>query len=145
MNTINSIWRWICMAVLILCMSAAVAQAQSETSTKGIRAGAFTIEPKLTVGTAYSDNIFATKRDKESEWITTVNPEVDVQSGWSRHSLKLNTGLKAGFHASESGEDYVDANIRVDGRLDVRRESFMRAWVGFERLHEERGSPDVSG
>ena len=145
MNIVKSAWLWMFMAMLILSMTPGAAQAQSGSSTKGIRAGAFTIEPKLTVGTAYSDNIFATKRNKESEWITTVNPEVDVVSGWSRHSLKLNTGLNAGFHASESGEDYVDANIRVDGRIDVRRESFMRAWVGFDRLHEERGSPDVSG
>jgi len=109
----------------------------------GIRAGAFTIRPDLTLGLEYNDNIYATDSSEESDWITTVAPEVDVRSNWSRHALGLNTGLEAGFYGSESDENYVDGRFMLDGRVDVLRESYLMLDAGYQRLHEERGDPDV--
>ena len=110
----------------------------------GIRAGAFMVKPQITLGLEYNDNIYATKRSKESDWITTVAPQVDVRSEWSRHSLGINAGVKGGMYASESNENYLDGHIFLDGRLDMLRESFFTGRVGFQRLHEERGSPDAN-
>jgi len=109
----------------------------------GIRAGAFTVKPELTLGLEYNDNIYATRRNTESDWITTIAPELDVRSDWTRHALGLNTGLEYGMYASESDENYLDGHIFLDGRLDVLRESFLSGRLGFQRLHEERGEPDA--
>ncbi|MFO8165436.1 MAG: outer membrane beta-barrel protein [Desulfatiglandales bacterium] len=110
----------------------------------GIRAGAFTINPHLTLCTEYNDNIYAARNDTKSGWIISLSPEVDVQSNWSRHSLKLNAELDPGQYASESKENFMDSHIFMDGRVDMRRESFFRARAGYQHLHEERGSMDVS-
>lgn len=109
----------------------------------GIRAGAFMINPELTLGLEYSDNIYATRRDTESDWITTITPEVDVRSNWTRHALGLNAGLEGGIYAAESDENYLDGQIILDGRLDMLREAFFTGRVSYHRLHEERGAPDA--
>ena len=109
----------------------------------GIRAGAFTIRPDLTLGLEYNDNIYAADSGEESDWITTVAPEVDVRTNWVRHALGLNTGLEAGFYGSESDENYVDGHVFLDGRLDVLRGAFLNAAAGYHYLHEERGAPDA--
>lgn len=109
----------------------------------GINAGGFNIKPELKLGLEYNDNIYATKSSKESDWITTIAPKVDVNSNWSRHALNLSTGLKGGIYSSESDENYIDGHIFLDGRLDVLRESFFMAQTGLQRLHEDRGNPDA--
>ena len=110
----------------------------------GIRAGAFIVKPELKMGLEYNDNIYATKNDTVSDWITTIAPRVKAESDWSRHALALDIGAKGGLYSSESNEKYLDAHIRADGRLDVLRGSYLRGRASVERLHEERGAPDVT-
>jgi hypothetical protein len=121
-----------------------VDQSRPDYEPMGIRAGTFTINLHFTLGTEYNDNIYAAKNDTKSDWITSLSPKVDVQSNWSRHSLKLNAELDPGQYASESKENYMDSHIFMDSRVDMRRESFFRARAGYQHLHEERGSMDVS-
>ena len=143
MKISTTIGRWILCAALCVLTIGGPAWADSLYEPLGIRAGAFTVRPSLTLGAVYNDNIYATKNNEESDWITTITPAVDVKSDWSRHELHLNTGLTAGFYGDNSGEDYIDAHVLADGRIDVLHESYLRASAGFERLHEERGAPDV--
>ncbi len=110
---------------------------------QGIRAGGFLFYPELTLGLEYNDNIYATRRDTESDWITTIAPELDVRSNWTRHALGLNAGLESGLYASESDENYLDGHIMLDGRLDMLREAFFTGRTSYHRLHEERGAPDA--
>jgi hypothetical protein len=111
----------------------------------GIRAGAFLVQPELTVGLEYNDNIYATRRDKDSDAITILSPRVGVRSNWSRHSLGIDSVIRSGIYASESDENYLDGHIILDGRLDILRQSFLTGRAGLERLHHKRGDPDVEG
>lgn len=110
----------------------------------GVRAGAFVAKPQLTLGLEYNDNIYATKDDTKSDWITVLAPSVGLHSDWNRHALGLDVGLKGGIYASESDENYLDADLFLSGRVDVRQETFLTGRFGTSRLHEERGSPDAS-
>jgi hypothetical protein len=144
--------RWMFLAALVALLIPGLAGAQGVVSIVdkprpdydplGIYAGAFTIKPRLTLGTEYNSNIYANDQNKKSDWIIVASPEVDARSDWSRHFLGLNAALKGGFYTSESDENYVDGRFLVDGRLDLLRESFFRFGAGFEYLHEERGSPE---
>ena len=109
----------------------------------GITAGAFTIFPEVTVGTEYNDNIYATRSNKESDWIFTVAPRIRAGSDWSNHAVNMDAGIKSGFYASESDENYVDGHLLANGRLDISRDSSLSARAGIRRLHEDRGEPDV--
>ncbi len=110
----------------------------------GMRAGAFMIWPQLTVSELYNDNIYATKHRKQSDWITVMSPDVRIESNWSRHYMMVDVGGQGGMYAAKSDENYLDAHISAQGRLDVQRESFMTARIAFRREHEERGAPDSS-
>ncbi len=109
----------------------------------GIPAGAFMVFPTLTAGTTYNDNVYATKHDKVSDWIATIAPRVMALSTWSCHSLKLDAGLKKGFHLDESDENYLNAHVLAGGRLNMLRTSYFELKTGYEHYYEDRGSPEA--
>ena len=51
--------------------------------------------PSVSVFTVYDDNIFATRRNRRDDLITTVTPHLQVTSDWSRHQLQLDDRLEA--------------------------------------------------
>jgi len=109
----------------------------------GIRAGAFTIKPKITLATEYNDNIYAQTDGRTSDWIFTLAPSVNIASDWSRHSIRFDVGAKSGIYSSESDENYIDGHALFNGSLDVTRDSYITGGFGFKRLHEDRGDPDA--
>ena len=63
-----------------------------ELDPLGVRAGSFLIFPKIELGTAYDDNVFATENNEEGDFLFQVLPTVTVQSDFSRHALKFSAG-----------------------------------------------------
>src|SRR5687768_2552491 len=96
-------------------------RARPDYDALGMRAGGFMVFPRVEVGEAYNDNIFADDDDEEDDFITVVRPEVDVESNWGRHALNLRTGAEAGFFLDNDDENFIDGFALVDGRLDVVR------------------------
>jgi hypothetical protein len=117
-------------------------RARPDYDALGMRAGGFMVFPRVEVGEAYNDNIFADEDDEEDDFITVVRPEVDVESNWGRHALNLRTGAEAGFFLDNDDENFIDGFAAVDGRLDVVRETFIFGGLGWRHRHEDRGSPD---
>lgn len=111
--------------------------------SQGVRAGAFVFKPELTLGMEYNDNVYATKNNTESDWIASVKPRIRAISLWSRHEIKLDAGLDSMEYLDNSGEDHTNAHVLAGGRLDVVRGTYIEAQGGYEKLHEERGSPDA--
>lgn len=108
----------------------------------GVRAGSFLILPKLDVSEQYNDNIYATESGATSDFITNVSPSVNIKSLWSRHSLNLRAALSQYWYNSHSSENRLDWNVGADGRLDVLRDTYLTADVGYQQAHEDRGSPN---
>lgn len=105
--------------------------------------GGFYMNPQLTIGTIYNDNIYAREDNAKSDFINIITPQVVMQSIWSRHSLNLDAGINAGFYARESDENYYDGHFNVKGMFEAmpRRLDF-KASAGISRRHEERGDPN---
>lgn len=110
----------------------------------GIRAGAFLIKPEIWLAYGYDDNIYAVRADPESDFLAVIAPGFDVRSTWSRHALGISGGMERGIYRTESDENYLDAHLVADGRLDVLRESYLTGRLEISRLHEDRGAPDTS-
>jgi hypothetical protein len=108
----------------------------------GIRAGSYLIFPQLTVSEQYNDNVFADPHDTKDDFITVVHPQVQAQSNFSRHSLNLTAGGNIGFHVNEPDEDYQDAFIQSNGRLDITRQNFVDAAANVGRAHQGRDDPE---
>ncbi|MDO9263330.1 MAG: outer membrane beta-barrel protein [Desulfosalsimonadaceae bacterium] len=116
--------------------------AEDMASGIGIQQGAFMIYPQLKAGMTYNDNIYATDTNTKSDWIATIAPNVLASSTWSRHALKLDAGMDTGFYMDESDEDYYNAHVLANGRVDVVQDSYFDLKAGYENIYEDRGSPD---
>jgi hypothetical protein len=111
----------------------------------GIRAGNFLIFPELFVGETYDDNIFATSSGETDDFITVISPEVRAVSNFVRHRLGVTVGADIGLYLDESDENYEDYFGAVDGRLDIRRSTFLDARAGIGHFHEDRDDPEEAG
>ncbi len=120
-------------------------RARPDLDPLGIRAAGFLLYPKLAVAEQYDDNIFSTDTDEEDDFITIANPSIQLRSNWRNHALNFVGTAEIGRYAENSDEDYEDYTIGADGRVDIVRDSFVKAAISFSELHEERGSPDDPG
>lgn len=115
----------------------------AEYQPLGIRVKSFIFYPVLEVGVEQDSNIFRLPGSQaESDTILRVDPSVSMSSDWSRHALNAYAWSKLGYYQDFSDEDYEDYSISVDGRLDVVRDSYATAYVGYSSLHEDRTSVD---
>lgn len=111
----------------------------------GIRAGAFLIFPRVTVGGTYDSNVFASENDEEDDFGLLVTPRVDVKSQWSRHALNLTAGAEAAFFEEFSDNNYLDFDVGAQGRIDITRANAIQAGLRVAREHEDRANPDQGG
>ena len=111
----------------------------------GIHAGAFTVYPQASVSGKYDDNIYATDTNTKSDFITTLASSIAVNSNWSRHALNFNAGVAKSFYNSHSGENRLDWNVGMDGRIDVTRDTHLNGALSYQKLHEDRGDPSSPG
>jgi hypothetical protein len=123
----------------------ALAQEVGPYEPLGIRAGSFLIHPSLSVSEAYDDNVFAVDKNTDDDLITIIQPQVRVESNFSRHSLGLTAGSEVAVHVSETDEDYQDFFVSSDGRLDITRQNFVDASVLLGREHQDRDDPEDNG
>jgi hypothetical protein len=108
----------------------------------GIRAGSFMIFPSTTVSETYDDNVNATENNKRDDFITTISPEVQVQSNFSRHALGFGVFSDVGRYAQDSNEDFWDFGINGTGRLDITRDNNIDGSFTVARLHDARDDPE---
>jgi len=121
-------------------------RARPRVSPRGGRLGAFMIFPSVAVTEKYDDNIFRQGANEESDFITNIKPEIDIESLWSRHDLEITLQGEQVFHLDNFDEDHTNFSATVDGQLDIRRTTSVYIEASYERLHEERDSPeDVFG
>ena len=111
----------------------------------GIHVGGFTVYPQASVTGKYDDNIYASDNNTKSDFITELASSIAVNSNWSRHALNFNAGVAKSFYNSHSGENRLDWNVGMDGRLDVTRDTQFNGALSYQKLHEDRGDPNSPG
>jgi hypothetical protein len=120
-------------------------RSRPELDPLGVRLGSFLLYPKMTLGETFTDNVFATEDNTDSDFITSLRPELSLESDWRNHALNFSTGMDKGFYASETDEDYLDFFAETDGRVDVTRDISVTGAGGVSRNHEARSDPDDFG
>jgi len=114
-----------------------------EYQALGVKAGGFTVLPRLDVSATHTDNVYVTKTSKVSDTYFTVNPSVAVQSDWGRHALRGSASVNARRFNDRSSENTTSWAVRGDGRVDVYGDSYLVGGADAQRVYEERGS--ISG
>lgn len=124
----------------------------SEYAPHGIRTGTFIVLPKMDFINQYDTNIYKyDKRLRENaevdSYVAHFKPGFGLASDWSRHALNLKFDTDFTQYASQGNQnDYQDIFTRLDGRLDVFRDSHLNTAFSYNSIHEDRGSPDqISG
>ena len=117
----------------------------SEYAQQGIRAGSFVVMPKLDIDNQYDTNIY--RQDKSlnpaDSYIAHFKPGFNVYSDWSRHALNFNFDSDISQYANQGAQNnYEDIFTRLEGRLDILRDSHLDTGFNYNSVHEDRGSPD---
>lgn len=107
----------------------------------GVKAGGFTLYPRVTVSLEHDDNIYATQNDEQSDEIWRVKPELAVRSNWSRHALGAFASASVNRYSDFGGEDTEEYTLAVNGRADIVRGSNITGSVQYQALTEPRTSP----
>lgn len=122
-----------------------VERARPDFDPLGIRAGSFLVYPSLSVLGTFNDNVFATDGDTRSDFVTTVQPEVQVASDWSRHAL--NSRAYARFSRYLDSRT-LDANVwgfSAAGDLDLASRGAATGNLLYQREVQPLTDPENAG
>lgn len=114
----------------------------------GLRLGAFSLHPRIAISGQYDTNIHRTDKNSDdiSSYVTHFRPGFSLYSNWGQHRLGLNFNADLAVYEQESSRnDYQDIFVKLDGQLNVLRDSYLSANFTYRNLHEDRGSVDEGG
>ena len=112
---------------------------QPEYSPDPIRAGSFDVRSALGVTGQYDTNVFAVEDDEDSDFIVSLQPELNATSTWSRHSLAANVSGTRRQFVDFTDESRTDGRAELRGRLDVTGDVSLGGNVAYARRGETRG------
>lgn len=134
--------------VVVIAVSIEVAwagSAYSQQSDDTVAAGSSsnrTTEIGISISEIYDDNIFATRNNKESDFITLISPYLSAENSGEDATFRLDAGASIARFESNETEDYQD----YWGGMELRSKagSALEVFGGgrISRLHEDRSSPE---
>lgn len=106
-----------------------------------------TITPELTsgvsVGEEYLDNIYATRTNKISDWITHVDPFANLRLRSEKGEINFGGSAAIGRYATHGDENYNDYSAYANGRYNFSPQLTFTGGTGYDHLHEARSSPNA--
>ncbi len=121
------------------------AQRPEDFQPPGIRAGSFIFSAGVNGAYEYNDNVFYTPVLPLSDNIWHLSPYANLNSDWNRHALNFNASADLARYDTYSANDYDDWATRMDGRIDVRQNSWASFDASLYQLHEDRRDPGFQG
>ena len=102
------------------------------------------ITPELTSGVSvseiYSDNIYASRTNKISDWFTVINPFANLRLRSDKSEVNVGGNAAIGRYATYHDENYNDYTGYVNGRYNFSPMLSMNGGGGYDHLHEARSS-----
>lgn len=117
-------------------------RARPEYDPLGLHRGSFYFFPSIDTSVSYDSNVNATKEDEKSDIVLTVTPQLALQSDWSRHMLAAQAYASGGLYLDQDQNNYLDYGVSTNGRYDISRASSLNGRLGYDRLHDSKGSSD---
>ena len=118
-------------------------RSKSDYLQQGIHAGSFTILPKFDFKNEYITNVYYKNKNISDSYIAHYKPGFNINSNWNRHALNLAVDSDLTQYSFQGDRnDYQNVQTKLDGRLDTVRDSHFDTSFGYNKLTENRGSPD---
>lgn len=123
-----------------------VVRESEQYDAKGVRLGGFKLFGSVEADEVFNDNINAAPSSvgKTAGFIQLINPILELKSDWNNHML--HAYAKGGFglySVNPQLNDYQDASIGADGRLDIQRNWNVYGGASWNRRHDEFGTPNT--
>ncbi len=108
---------------------------------------AASITPELTsgisIGELYSDNIYAARTDKKSDWILLINPFANLKLRSEKGEMNVGGTAAIGRYATYGDENYSDYGAYANGRYNFSPMLSLSAGTAYDHQHESRSSPNA--
>lgn len=108
----------------------------------GQRIGGFILYSDLDVQQSYNSNVFYTPSSPKGDWITAVNPSIDLKSNWNVHALNFHGDIDNVTYWKFHQNNFFDYSLGTDGRLDVYNDARLYGGVGYAIRHLPLYSPN---
>lgn len=119
-------------------------EAASQPTPEGTTTlGPLKLDATASVAEIYSDNIFVTRNDRTSDWITVFDPGASLSLNRSGIDASLKGGINLGRYATHSSEDYTDFFLTATGRFRLDSATTLLGGAQYDWTHESRESPDA--
>ena len=122
-----------------------MSRARPDYDPIGLRLGGFILYPELGLQESYDSNIFATPTNERSDFITAIEPSLNLKSNWNNHALNFKADAQILKYADHSSEDQDNYSFGTDGRLDIQRDARVYGGASYAVRHESRYSPNDLG
>ncbi|MEA3641102.1 MAG: outer membrane beta-barrel protein [Lamprobacter sp.] len=109
------------------------------------RLGAWLLTPVLQLTETSNSNIFATADNEIDDFITSIRPEVELESDWNRHQTLFKIGADSGLYRDNSDENYNDYHFSNRTRLDISHGTRLTADLRYRHAHTPRSSAENVG
>jgi hypothetical protein len=111
---------------------------RAEYEALGVHLGGFMLYPRVLGTVEHDSNIYALAANKVDDTIFRVQPELALNSNWSRHALNLYARSTITRYNDFKTEDTDEWQAGANGRLDILRDTTLNAGAEFSRLTEPR-------
>ncbi|MGY6627959.1 MAG: outer membrane beta-barrel protein [Oceanicaulis sp.] len=116
-----------------------------EYDSSGVRAGAWLLRPELQTDLEWTDNVFATPSQTQSDTAISITPRVSGETMWSRHGLSFDASVTRKEYFEFDDESTTNYTLGTAGRVDVQRNAFVEAGLRYASLTEPRTSAGAAG
>lgn len=107
-------------------------------TAKGLPLGAFRAFPRVSLSAERNDNIYALKTGEVEDTIWRVQPEVNVVSNWSRHSVSAYVRGTINRFQDNDTENTEEFGLGANGRVDILRNTNVTVGADYAHLTEPR-------
>lgn len=114
----------------------------AELEQVGARAGAFRVLPRIELGVAHDDNVYATETNERSDTIFRVAPSVLLTADTSRYRWDIRAGLEHLEYDKFDAESRTNYGAGTNFRTEVVRDAELSGRLGYDVTHEDRGDPN---
>jgi hypothetical protein len=118
-------------------------RAREDFDPLGVRLGAFRARAAAELGLGYDDNLFGTRRNRESDWFGTTRLEGGIESDWSTHAVGATASIDDRRYLDRSDQDWTDWSVGLFGRYDINADTNVEARYNHVVSHLETSSVDV--
>jgi hypothetical protein len=108
----------------------------------GIRIGSFLIFPEAELGVDMTDNVLATRTDRQPDIGPEATPKIRVNSDWARHSLNFEANGDRIWYSEFPIADVKNYQLLLRGRLDVTRRTKLSGEI--EKSQVQEGPSSIS-